>query len=208
MKQVLFVHTASMMIVDEADLMLDMGFLADVDRIAGKMPADLQMFVFSATIPEMLKPFLKKYMDHPEFVQVKPEQPVASNIEHILIPSRHRDKTELLMNLLKVFNPYLALVFVNTKKTADELAGRLAEMGIKAGLIHGDLPARERKKMMKQIRNLDFNILLPPIWSSRGLDIEGVSHVINYELPADLNFYIHRSGRTGSWGYRNFGSHS
>ncbi len=91
-EKALFVHTATMLVVDEADLMLDMGFLEDVDQIAGKMPKDLQIFVFSATIPEKLKPFLKKYMENPKFEHVQPKQIFAENIEHILVPLRSREK--------------------------------------------------------------------------------------------------------------------
>lgn len=200
-EQALFVHTANVMVVDEADLMIDLGFLEEVDRIASSMPTDLQMFVFSATIPENLKPFLKKYMENPEFVQVDPKQKTAKNIEHVLIPLRHRDKVELLHNLMNTINPYLAIIFVNTKTKADELAGQLLERGIKVGLIHGDLTPRERKKMMTKIRDLEYQYIVATDLASRGIDIDGVSHVINYELPNDLNFYIHRSGRTGRGEY-------
>ncbi|NWN97099.1 MAG: DEAD/DEAH box helicase [Bacillus sp. (in: Bacteria)] len=200
-EQALFVHTATMMVVDEADLMLDLGFLEDVDRIAGAMPEQLQMFVFSATIPENLKPFLKKYMENPEFVHVEPKQKTAKNIEHILLPLRHRDKFHFLKNLMEIIHPYLAIIFVNTKARADELANLLAENGVKVGLIHGNLTPRERKKMMAQIRNLEYQYIVATDLASRGIDIEGVSHVFHYELPKDLNFYIHRSGRTGRGAY-------
>lgn len=200
-EQALFVHTAEMMVVDEADLMLDMGFLEDVDKIAGLMPEKLQMFVFSATIPENLKPFLKKYMENPEFVQVNPKKRTASSIEHVLIPYRHRNKLDILDNLLQIYNPFLAIVFTNTKKMADIVADGLSERGLKVGIIHGDLSPRDRKKMMHQIRNLEYQYIVATDLASRGIDIEGVSHVINYELPNDLNFYIHRSGRTGRASY-------
>ena len=200
-EQALFVHTSQMMVVDEADLMLDMGFLEDVDKIAGLMPKDLQMFVFSATIPENLKPFLKKYLENPVFVQVNPKQKTAQNIKHILIPLRHREKLDLLYSLVTLYNPYLCIIFTNTRKMADTVADGLAEKGLKVGIIHGDLSPRERKKMMNQIRNLDFQYIVATDLASRGIDIEGVSHVINYELPDDLNFYIHRSGRTGRGTY-------
>ena len=195
-EQALAVYTSKHIVVDEADLMLDMGFLEDVDKIAGMMPKELQMYVFSATIPDNLKPFLKKYMENPEFIQVDPKQKTAKNIEHVLIPLRHRDKVDLLYKLLMIYNPYLSIVFTNTKKMADEVAYKLTEKGLKVGIIHGDLPPRERKKMMNQIRNLEFQYIVATDLASRGIDIEGISHVINYELPEDLNFYIHRSGRT------------
>ncbi|EZP76175.1 DEAD/DEAH box helicase [Parageobacillus genomosp. 1] len=199
--QALNVHTATMLVVDEADLMLDMGFIVDVDQIAARMPKQLQMLVFSATIPEKLKPFLKKYMENPKYVHVAPKQVAAEKIEHVLVPLRSRDKVNLLHDMLVTYNPYLAIVFTNTKKMADELANSLMEKGLKIGVLHGDLSPRERKKMMKQIRDLEFQYIVATDLAARGIDIEGVSHVINYELPRDLQFYIHRVGRTARAGY-------
>jgi ATP-dependent RNA helicase CshB len=200
-EQALNVHTATILVVDEADLMLDMGFIVDVDQIAARMPKELQMLVFSATIPEKLKPFLKKYMENPKYVHVAPKQAAAEKIEHILVPLRSRDKVKLLHDMLVAYNPYLAIVFTNTKKMADELADSLVEKGLKIGVLHGDLSPRERKKMMKQIRDLEFQYIVATDLAARGIDIEGVSHVINYELPRDLQFYIHRVGRTARAGY-------
>ncbi len=198
--QALFVHTASLLVIDEADLMLDMGFIEDVDQIAAKMPEKLQMLVFSATIPEKLKPFLKKYMENPQYAHVEPEQRSAKNIQHVIVPLKSRDKTNLLYNILVEINPYLGIVFTNTKQKADEVADALIAKGLKVGRIHGDLSPRERKKMMKQTRNLDYQYIVATDLAARGIDIEGVSHIINFELPQDLDFYVHRSGRTARAG--------
>ncbi|WP_242145321.1 MULTISPECIES: DEAD/DEAH box helicase [unclassified Bacillus cereus group] len=200
-EQALFVHTAETIIVDEADLMLDMGFIQDVDKVAARMPKNLQMLVFSATIPQKLKPFLKKYMENPEHIHINPKQVAAGNIEHYLVPSRHRNKIELVKNMLLQFQPYLAIVFTNTKKMAEEVANGLTERGLKVGRIHGDLSPRDRKKMMKQIRDLEFQYIVATDLAARGIDIEGISHVINYEIPSDLDFFIHRVGRTARAGY-------
>ncbi|MCI2254518.1 DEAD/DEAH box helicase [Domibacillus sp. PGB-M46] len=194
------VHKAEMLVVDEADLMLDMGFINDVDRIASGMPEELGMFVFSATIPQKLKPFLKKYMENPEYVHIEPKRASAANIEHLLVAAKSRDKVDVVYDLLQAFNPYLAVVFTNTKQKADEVADKLAAKGLKTGRIHGDLPPRERKKMMKQVHDLEYRYIVATDLAARGIDIEGVSHVINYELPADLDFYIHRAGRTARAG--------
>lgn len=199
-EQVLSLYKTKTLVVDEADLMLDMGFLHDVDQIAGRMPKELEIFVFSATIPEKLKPFLKKYMENPKYEHVDPDQLAAKNIEHILIPLKSRNKLELLNEILLSYNPYLAIVFVNTKQMADEVADKLIELGLKVGRIHGDISARERKRVMKQIRNLDFQYIVATDLAARGIDIEGVSHIINFELPKDLDFYIHRAGRTARAG--------
>jgi ATP-dependent RNA helicase CshB len=199
--QALSIHTATTIVVDEADLMLDMGFLEDVDRIAGAMPENLQILVFSATIPEKLKPFLKKYLQNPKYTHVAPKQATAAKIDHVLIPLRHRSKTKLLHDMLVSYNPYLAIVFTNTKKMADEVADALMAKGLRVGRIHGDLPPRERKKMMKQIKDLEYQYVVATDLAARGIDIEGISHVINYEIPSDLDFYIHRVGRTARAGY-------
>lgn len=200
-EQALFVHTATKLVLDEADLMLDMGFIEDVDQIASRMPKDLQMLVFSATIPEKLKPFLKKYMENPKYIHVKPQQLAAAKLEHYLFPARHRNKKELVFQALQQFNPYLAIVFTNTKKMADEVADALMAKGLKVGRIHGDLNPRERKKMMKQVRELEFQYIVATDLAARGIDIAGVSHVINFELPTDLTFYVHRVGRTARADY-------
>ena len=200
-EQALFVHSAPILIIDEADLMLEMGFLEDVDQIASRMAEALQMLVFSATIPEKLKPFLKKYMENPKYIQVEPKQVTAAKIDHYLLPARHRNKHELVFQALETFNPYLAIVFTNTKKKADEVADRLMGKGLKVGRIHGGLSPRERKQMMKQILDLDYQYIVATDLAARGIDIKGISHVINYELPSDLDFYIHRVGRTARAGY-------
>lgn len=200
-EQALFVHTSKMLVVDEADLMLDMGFLFDVDQIAGRMPQQLQILVFSATIPEKLKPFLKKYMENPTYEHVQPKHISAENIDHVLVPIRSREKINLLHDMLVAYNPYLAIVFTNTKSMADSVADKLIEKGLKVGRIHGDLSPRERTKVMKQIRNLEFQYIVATDLAARGIDIEGVSHVINYELPQDLDFYVHRAGRTARAGH-------
>lgn len=199
-EQALFIHTADVLVVDEADMMLDMGFIEDLDQVAAKMPEKLQMLVFSATIPEKLKPFLKKYMENPKTVHIQAKRRAAENLEHYLLPSRHRNKKQLVHDALIHYNPYLAIVFTNTKKMAEDLAGFLTEKGLKVGRVHGDLNPRERKKMMKQIQDLDYQYIVATDLASRGIDIEGVSHVINYELPTDLDFYIHRVGRTARAG--------
>ncbi|MBT2656685.1 DEAD/DEAH box helicase [Bacillus sp. ISL-18] len=199
-EQALFIHTAKILVVDEADMMLDMGFIEDVDQVAAKMPEKLQMLVFSATIPEKLKPFLKKYMENPKTIQIDSKRKAAENLVHYLLPSRHRNKKQLVHDALLAYNPYLAIVFTNTKKMAEEVAYFLNDKGLKVGRVHGDLNPRERKKMMKQIQDLEYQYIVATDLASRGIDIEGVSHVINYELPTDLDFYIHRVGRTARAG--------
>lgn len=195
-ERALLVHTTKIFVVDEADMTLEAGFLQDIDQIAGTMDKTLQMMVFSATIPVGLKPFLKKYMQQPQHIHISPRQQTAVKIEHILYPTKHRPRIEVLKRVLTALNPYLAVVFANTKKNAAEIARELTAAGFKVGEIHGDLDPRKRRQVMKQIRNLEFQYIVATDIAARGIDIEGISHVINFELPSDLEFYIHRTGRT------------
>jgi ATP-dependent RNA helicase CshB len=200
-EQALLVYTANSVVVDEADLMLDLGFIIEVDQICAKMKENLQILVFSATIPEKLKPFLKKYMDNPKYTHVEPKQITAEKITHHIIPLKHRNKIQLLTEICQSINPFLAMIFTNTKKMADQVAEGLSVNGIKVGVIHGDLSPRERKKVMKQINDAEFQFVVASDLASRGIDIKGVTHVINYEIPSDLDFYVHRVGRTARAGY-------
>lgn len=192
----LFVHTARTFVVDEADMTLDDGFIEHLDQMAGMMSEDLQMLVFSATIPVGLEPFLKKYMDNPKFIKIDAEQLSNIKIDHILIPTKYKGKRNLLLQLLDIINPFQAIIFCNTKTTAVELANFMREHGYKVGEMHGDLPVRIRKQMMRRIKNLEFQYIVATDIAARGIDIDDVSHVINFELPSDVEFYVHRTGRT------------
>ncbi|WP_413380155.1 DEAD/DEAH box helicase [Alkalihalobacillus sp. 1P02AB] len=194
------VYTGTVLIVDEADQMLDMGFIEDVDKVASRMAAKLQMLVFSATIPEKLKPFLNKYMDNPRHVQVEPKHVTATTIEHRIVALRHRDKLSFVAELAESFNPYFAIVFTSTKEEADAVTNAMISAGLNVGRLHGGLQPRERKQVMRQVNDLKFQYLVATDLAARGIDIKGVSHIINYSLPNDLDFYIHRVGRTGRAG--------
>lgn len=196
----LLVHKAPILVVDEADLAFDMGFIEEIDGFAARMPEKLEMYVFSATIPVKLQPFLKKYMESPVHIKINDRRPVAEGIEFFLVPIRSKNRKDKLLEVCNTINPFLCLIFCNTRKTADEVASFLSENGIRTGEIHGDLTPRERKKMMKQIRDLEFPYIVATDLAARGIDIEGVSHVINFELPEDLEFFVHRVGRTARAG--------
>lgn len=193
----LLIHTTQVMVVDEADMTLDLGFLADVDQIAGRMPDNLQMLVFSATIPEKLRPFLRKYMNNPLIEEIKPKTVISETIDNWLISTKGKDVNQIIYQLLTIGHPYLAIVFANTKQRVDEISQYLKKQGLSVATIHGDILPRERKRVMKQIQNLDFQYVVATDLAARGIDIEGVSHVINAEIPDDLEFFIHRVGRTG-----------
>lgn len=193
----LWVQTCQTFVVDEADMTLDMGFLSIVDDIASRMPEDLQMMVFSATIPQNLEVFLRKYMTGPQRIVIENKEVIGSNIHNYLINTKGKDRNELTYQLLTLGHPFLALVFTNTKQYADELTSFLMEKGLKVAKIHGDLESRERKRVMKQIRNLDYQYVVATDLAARGIDIPGTSLVINTEIPHELEFFVHRVGRTG-----------
>ena len=193
----LAIHKAHTFVVDEADMTLDMGFLETVDRIAARLPKDLQFLVFSATIPQKLQPFLKKYLSNPVMEQIKTKTVIADTIDNWLLSTKGRDKNAQIYEISQLLQPYLAMIFVNTKTRADELQAYLTAQGLKVAKIHGDIPPRERKRIMNQVKNLDFESIVATDLAARGIDIEGVSHVINDAIPQDLSFFVHRVGRTG-----------
>ena len=193
----LAIHKAHTFVVDEADMTLDMGFLETVDRIAARLTKDLQFLVFSATIPQKLQPFLKKYLSNPVMEQIKTKTVIADTIDNWLLSTKGRDKNAQIYEISQILQPYLAMIFVNTKTRADELQVYLTAQGLKVAKIHGDIPPRERKRIMNQVKNLDFEYIVATDLAARGIDIEGVSHVINDAIPQDLSFFVHRVGRTG-----------
>lgn len=198
----LHVHLASYLIIDEADLMIDLGLIEDVDYIAARLDDTSHLAVFSATIPQSLQPFLNKYLSNPDFVVVDSKQQNKKNIEFYLIPTKGTAKVDKTLQLIDILNPYLCIIFCNSRDNANELADSLNEAGVKVGMIHGGLTPRERKQQMKRIRNLDFQYVIASDLASRGIDIEGVSHVINFDVPNDIDFFTHRVGRTGRGNYK------
>ena len=193
----LAIHKANTFVVDEADMTLDMGFLETVDKIASSLPKELQFLVFSATIPQKLQPFLKKYLSNPVIEQIKTKTVISDTIENWLISTKGQDKNAQIYQITQLLQPYLAMIFVNTKTRADELHSYLTAQGLKVAKIHGDIPPRERKRIMNQVKNLEFEYIVATDLAARGIDIEGISHVINDAIPQDLSFFVHRVGRTG-----------
>lgn len=193
-------YKATAFVLDEADLMLDLGFIEDVDQILVRMDQEVQMLVFSATIPERLQPFLKKYLTNPTYIQIEDDKPSPESMEHRLVPLRHKDPADIIMDITKVIQPYLAIIFTNGKEHADNLANDLLSRGLKVGILHGGLSPRERKRMLKELQSLRYQYIVATDLASRGIDIQGVSHVINAQMPKEEEFYIHRVGRTARAG--------
>jgi ATP-dependent RNA helicase CshB len=200
-ENVLSVYKAKLLIIDEADMALDIGFLPDIDAIARVMPKELQMLVFSATIPEKLKPFLRKYLKHPLEINLEDKSLSDLNLHHTFIrTTNHYSKDKALEDTIKKINPYLAMIFVNKKEDVDRLYKSLYQQGLNVTMLHGDMPARKRKQVLKEINRLTYQYIVASDMASRGLDIEGVSHIINYDLPKDMAFFVHRIGRSGRMG--------
>lgn len=196
------IHKSRMFVVDEADMTLDMGFLETVDKIAGTLPKDVQMLVFSATIPQKLQPFLKKYLANPVMEKIKTHTVISDTIDNWLVSTKGRDKNAQILEITKTISPYLAMIFVNTKERADELYDYLRSQGLKVAKIHGGISPRERNRTMKHIKHLAYDYIVATDLAARGIDIEGVSHVINDAIPQDLSFFVHRVGRTGRNGLK------
>ncbi|MGL5978765.1 MAG: DEAD/DEAH box helicase [Erysipelotrichaceae bacterium] len=198
--QSLRVEKAGIFVVDEADMTLEYGFLEDIDAIAGRMRKDLQMFSFSATVPNQLKLFLKKYMAAPETIRIANDPMMKPKIEHVLVPCKEKSYVDGLMTLLPGFDPYICLIFANTRTMASEVAQKLRDLDMGVIEIHGDLSPRARRNAMKSLVNVEQSFIVATDIAARGIDIDGVSHVVSLGFPKELDFYIHRAGRTGRAG--------
>ena len=194
---VLKTHTAYAMVVDEADMTLDLGFIEEVDLVAGTVPKESQFLVFSATIPQKLQPFLQKYMNGPKMIEIENKEIISDIVSNWLISTKSKERIDVIYELLTIGNPYLVLTFANTQEKVEEIADQLLAKWLNVGTIHGGLEPRERRREMRNIRNLDYQFIVATDLAARGIDIEGVSHVINAEIPQDLSYFVHRVGRTG-----------
>lgn len=196
---VLSIYTAKSFVIDEADLMLDLNFIEIIDELLVRSKRNIQMLVFSATFPSSLNHFIKKYLNKPTHIKV--ENGLApDSMTHRLIERKHQDVAEKIVELSKIIQPYVALLFTNSKEGADDLAKTLQQKGLNVGVLHGGLSSRERKRMVKAIIDLKYEYIVATDLASRGIDIKGASHVINVELPKEVDFYVHRVGRTARAG--------
>jgi ATP-dependent RNA helicase CshB len=194
------IDQATTLVVDEADMILEIGYLKDLDVIAAKMKDRLQMLVFSATIPDNLRPFMKKYMHNPHIAQVTEDPKFNPRITHVLVPIKHRDYLEAALLLAKNINPLICLIVCNTRTDAVKLAEKFQEAKIRFVDLRGDMTARARKQAMTLISNEDAQFVIVTDVAARGIDIPEISHVISVGFPSDIDFYIHRAGRTGRTG--------
>ena len=201
-KKILPLDYVKNFVIDEADMTLDMGFLSEIDFIAQRLPQNCVLTAFSATIPVKLANFLRKYMAKPETIIIDNPTVISPTVKNDLLDIGSKSREKILYQLLTIGQPYLALIFANTKQTVDELAEFLINQGLKVAKIHGGITERERKRTMREVEAGQYQYVVATDLAARGIDIEGVSLVINYEIPRELEFVIHRIGRTGRNGMK------
>lgn len=191
------VHTV---VLDEADEMLNMGFIEDIEAILSHVPAKRQTLLFSATMPDPIRRIAERFMNDPELVKVKAKEMTVPNIQQYYLEVHEKKKFDILTRLLDIQAPELAIVFGRTKRRVDELAEALNLRGYAAEGIHGDLSQAKRLSVLRKFKEGSIEILVATDVAARGLDISGVTHVYNFDIPQDPESYVHRIGRTGRAG--------
>ncbi|MDV2581521.1 DEAD/DEAH box helicase [Alkalibacillus haloalkaliphilus] len=187
-------------VLDEADEMLNMGFIEDIEAILAEMPQKHQTLLFSATMPKRIQLLAEKFMSQPEIVRVKSKELTVDHIDQYYYDVKENQKFDVLCRSLDIESPDLAIIFGRTKKRVDEVVEGLLKRGYSAEGIHGDIPQVKREKVIKRFKEQATDILVATDVAARGLDISGVTHVYNFDLPQDPESYVHRIGRTGRAG--------
>lgn len=201
-RHTLKLQNLKVLVLDEADEMLDMGFIDDIEKIVEQMPTARQTLLFSATIPASIMRLTNKFMHEPVTVKIKAKELTADTVEQYYVRAKDYEKFDVMTRLFDVQDPDLALIFGRTKRRVDELTRGLKARGYRAEGIHGDLTQQKRMSVLRQFKSGQLDFLVATDVAARGLDISGVTHVYNYDIPQDPDSYVHRIGRTGRAGHK------
>ena len=192
---------ANKIIIDEADELLKLGFIEDVENLLRETAADRQLILCSATMPLRIRQLAADFMSKPQEIFIEPQKITLENINQVIVKVKPEKKFLRLTEILDAENPYLAIIFCATKETASKLALELAaQKKFLVDELHGDLTQQQRNFVMKKFRDASIQVLVATDIAARGLDVEGITHVISYDVPRDVETYIHRIGRTGRAG--------
>nr|WP_245347415.1 DEAD/DEAH box helicase [Cohnella lubricantis] len=199
-RETLQLYSVQTLVLDEADQMLQMGFLGEVEEILRNTPSHRQTLLFSATMPGAIRELASRILRKPEEVTVRGQQVTVKEIRQLIIETTDRAKQDALKQMIEETQPYLGMIFCRTKRRASTLNEALQEAGYSCDELHGDLSQAKREQVMKRFREAKLQLLVATDIAARGLDVEGVTHVYNYDIPHDVESYIHRIGRTGRAG--------
>ena len=188
------------LVLDEADEMLNMGFQEDVERILADTPEEKQVALFSATMPNSIRRLSKKYLNNPAEVTVKTERRTNDNIKQRFLLTPHRAKLDAFTRILEVTDYDAMIVFCRTKHETEEVAEKLRDAGYNAAAINGDIAQNQRERTVDQLKDGRLDILVATDVAARGLDVDRITHVVNFDIPNDTESYVHRIGRTGRAG--------